>query len=34
MRKNKLKLIFIMMVILAVAGVVITRVKYKKSSGE
>jgi len=34
MRKNKLKLIFIMMVILVVAGVVITRVKYKKSSGE
>ena len=34
MRKNKLKLIFIVVIILSIAGVLVTRMKYKKSPDE
>ncbi len=34
MRKNKLKLLFVVVIILAIAGVLITRMKYKKSPDE
>jgi len=34
MRKNKLKLLFVVVIILAIAGVLITRMKYNKSPGE
>ena len=34
MRKNKIKLLFVVVIILAIAGVLITRMKYKKSPDE
>ncbi len=34
MRKNKLKLLFVVVIILAITGVLITRMKYKKPPGE
>jgi len=34
MRKNKLKLFFVVLIILVIAGVLITRMKYKKSPDE